>query len=57
MLAHDPGVLAASTAFGKTVVAAWLIARRGVSALILVHRRQLLDLWICVECHYFSLWT
>ncbi len=46
MLAHDTGVLAATTAFGKTVVAAWLIARRGVSALVLVHRRQLLDQWI-----------
>jgi superfamily II DNA or RNA helicase len=46
MLAHDTGVLAATTAFGKTVVAAWLIAQRGVSALVLVHRRQLLDQWI-----------
>ena len=46
MLAHDIGVLAATTAFGKTVVAAWLIAQRGVSTLVLVHRRQLLDQWI-----------
>lgn len=46
MLAHDIGVLAATTAFGKTVVAAWLIAQRGVNTLILVHRRQLLDQWI-----------
>ena len=46
MLAHDTGVLAATTAFGKTVVAAWLIAQRGVSTLVLVHRRQLLDQWI-----------
>ena len=29
-LAHDIGVLSATTAFGKTVVAAWLIAQRGV---------------------------
>ena len=29
MLAHDTGVLAATTAFGKTVIAAWLIAQRG----------------------------
>ena len=29
LLAHDTGVLAATTAFGKTVVAAWLIAERG----------------------------
>jgi superfamily II DNA or RNA helicase/very-short-patch-repair endonuclease len=46
MLRHETGVLAATTAFGKTVVAAWLIARRGVSTLVLVHRRQLLDQWI-----------
>ena len=46
VLAHDTGVLAATTAFGKTVVAAWLIAKRGVSTLVLVHRRQLLDQWV-----------
>jgi superfamily II DNA or RNA helicase/very-short-patch-repair endonuclease len=46
MLAHDTGVLSATTAFGKTVIAAWLIARRGVNALVLVHRRQLLEQWI-----------
>lgn len=46
MLAHDNGVLAATTAFGKTVVAAWLIAQRGVNTLVLVHRRQLLDQWL-----------
>src|SRR5262249_19535095 len=46
LLAHDTGVLAATTAFGKTVVASWLIARRGVNTLVLVHRRQLLDQWI-----------
>lgn len=43
---HDTGVLAATTAFGKTVVAAWLIAARGVSTLVLVHRQQLLDQWV-----------
>ncbi len=46
ILKHDTGVLAATTAFGKTVVAAWLIAARGVNTLVLVHRRQLLDQWI-----------
>jgi superfamily II DNA or RNA helicase/very-short-patch-repair endonuclease len=46
MLPHDTGVLSATTAFGKTVVAAWLIAERGVNALVLVHRRQLVDQWI-----------
>ena len=45
LLAHDDGVLAATTAFGKTVIAAHCIARRGVNTLVLVHRRQLLDQW------------
>jgi superfamily II DNA or RNA helicase/very-short-patch-repair endonuclease len=46
LLAHDTGVLSATTAFGKTVVAAWLIAQRGVNTLVLVHRRQLLEQWV-----------
>jgi superfamily II DNA or RNA helicase len=46
MLAHETGVLAATTAFGKTVVAAWLVAHRRVNTLVLVHRRQLLDQWV-----------
>lgn len=46
MLAQETGVLAATTAFGKTVVAAWLIAQRGVNTLVLVHRRQLQQQWI-----------
>lgn len=45
LLAHDIGVLAATTAFGKTVLAAWLIAMRGVSTLVLVHRQQLMEQW------------
>jgi superfamily II DNA or RNA helicase len=44
-LRHDEGVLCAPTAFGKTVVASKLIAERGVSTLVLVYRRQLLDQW------------
>jgi superfamily II DNA or RNA helicase len=46
LLPHDTGVLAASTAFGKTVLAIRMIAERGLNTLILVHRRQLLDQWI-----------
>ena len=46
MLAHDIGVLSAPAAFGKTVVAAHLIAARRANTLVLVHRRQLLDQWI-----------
>ena len=41
---HDEGILCAPTAFGKTAVAAWLIAER-VNTLIVVHRQQLLDQW------------
>ena len=46
LMAQDTGVLAAATAFGKTVVAAWLIARRGVNTLVVVHREQLLQQWV-----------
>jgi len=46
MLLHDTGVLAATTAFGKTVLAAWMIAERGVNTLILVHRQQLMEQWV-----------
>ena len=46
LLAHDTGVLSATTAFGKTVVASWLIAQRAVNTLVLVHRRQLLEQWV-----------
>jgi len=46
MMAHDTGVLEATTAFGKTVLAAWMIAERGVNTLILVHRKQLLEQWV-----------
>ena len=45
MLCHDAGVLCAPTAFGKTVVAAAMIARRGVNTLVLVHRTELLKQW------------
>jgi len=44
--AHDEGILCAPTAFGKTAVAAWLIAKRKVNTLVVVHRQQLLDQWL-----------
>ncbi len=46
MLKHDCGVLSAATAFGKTVIAARLIAERKTNTLILTHRRQLLSQWM-----------
>lgn len=45
VLSKDCGVLSAATAFGKTVVAASVIARRRTNTLILVHRQQLMDQW------------
>ncbi len=45
LLLFDIGVLSASTAFGKTVVALNIIAKRKVNTLILVHRVQLLEQW------------
>ena len=46
LLNHDIGVLSAATAFGKTVVAGYLISKRAVNTLIVVHRQQLLEHWI-----------
>ncbi len=45
LMPYHNGVLAATTAFGKTVTAAALIARRKVSTLILVHSKSLLLQW------------
>jgi hypothetical protein len=45
MLHQDTGVLCAPTAFGKTVVAAAMIARRRINTLILVQRSDLLEQW------------
>ncbi|MCP4160805.1 MAG: DEAD/DEAH box helicase family protein [Deltaproteobacteria bacterium] len=43
---YETGVLSATTAFGKTVIALWLIAQRRVNTLILVHRKQLMEQWM-----------
>ncbi len=45
LAAWDDGILCAPTAFGKTAVAAHLIAMRKVNTLVLVHRRHLMDQW------------
>jgi hypothetical protein len=45
LLAIPMGILSASTAFGKTVIALKIIAERKVNTLILVHRKLLADQW------------
>ena len=47
--------MAASTAFGKTVIGAYLIAQRKVNTLVIVHRRQLLDQWIRALSNFLGL--
>src|SRR5713101_3263538 len=46
LLEHDIGVFVAPPGVGKTVVGTYLVAKRGCSTLILVHRRPLLDQWL-----------
>ena len=55
LLQHEAGVLSASTAFGKTVVAAYLMAQREVNTLVIVHRQQLLDQWIKALSQFLDL--
>ena len=45
LLMHDNGVLAATTAFGKTVIGSYLISERKVNTLVLVHTSALLTQW------------
>lgn len=55
MLAENNGVLAATTAFGKTVAAIGMIARRKVNTLILVHSRALLEQWKNACEHFLAI--
>lgn len=45
LLQQNTGVLSATTAFGKTVVASYLIGERKTNTLILVHTQNLLQQW------------
>ncbi len=62
--AHDIGVLCAPTAFGKTIVALRMIADRKVNTLILVHRKEIADLWrekvlafLSLDSSQVGIWT
>lgn len=46
MLQHENGILGATTAFGKTVVGAYMVAARKVNTLILVHNTEILKNWV-----------
>lgn len=45
LIENSTGILSATTGFGKTVIAASLIAKRKTSTLIIVNRKQLIDQW------------
>jgi superfamily II DNA or RNA helicase len=45
-LKYDNGIISASTAFGKTILAICLLIERRTNTLILVHRKQLMDQWL-----------
>lgn len=46
LCAHDIGMFVAPPGIGKTVVGTFLVAARGCSTLVLVHREPLLDQWL-----------
>lgn len=46
LLSHEIGMLAAATAFGKTVIGANLIACRKVNTLVLVHTVEIMNNWV-----------
>ena len=46
LLSYDIGMLAAATAFGKTVIGANLIASRKVNTLVLVHTVEIMNNWV-----------
>ncbi len=45
-LQYDEGMIVAPPGSGKTMVGMELIARRGLPALVLVHRKELLEQWV-----------
>lgn len=46
MLKYDCGILGVATAFGKTVVGAYMVAQRKVNTLVLVHNKEIMNNWI-----------
>ncbi len=55
MLKNDTGVFVAPPGIGKTVLGIKLIAERKVNALVLVHRKPLLDQWRAKIASFFDM--
>ena len=55
LMSCDNGILSGTTAFGKTVVAIGLIARRKVNTLILVHNKALAKQWRTKFCEFMTI--
>ena len=55
LLENDMGVLSATTAFGKTVIGAYLIGARKTNTLILVHSTALLAQWKSALEHFLTI--
>jgi superfamily II DNA or RNA helicase len=45
-IAYEQGVIVAPSGSGKTIIGLEIVARRKLPALILVHRKQILDQWV-----------
>lgn len=54
LMSYDNGILSGTTAFGKTVAAIGLIARRKVNTLILVHNKALAKQWRERLCEFLT---
>jgi superfamily II DNA or RNA helicase len=55
LVQKDYALLIAPPSFGKTVIAASIIAQRGVNTLILIHKTTLLEQWAERLCDYFDI--
>ena len=55
LLAHDTGVFVGPPGIGKTVLGTHMIAERGRAALVLVHRKPLLDQWVAQLAMFFGI--
>lgn len=55
LIRHELGILSAPPGTGKTVIAAWLIAARKRSTLVLVHRKPLMDQWVKRLCQFLDI--